>query len=455
MSDTYTSNYNLTKIESGSTGWAGKANGNMDIIDAAIKSTSDSLHDGTILPFINVKDFGAKGDGVTDDSSSINSAITSTNGGTIYFPDGDYKITSPIVISSYGTTILGRARNSTTSSNGTRILNYGTSTHAFTCSTGVNSATIKDLSIIGQTGSSDGIYFDSGSIGHVNLINLYIEVKNNGINVSPGDGVHLYCEAVRIYGGNIPFNFVSGGVVINNITCVNCYAQNATSNSGFKIDKVGNFIGINSSSDNNFYGWEMVDAQCTFIGCTAENNSSKGFYGHGGANYTFVSPYTYSQLMPFEINNANANATFINPRTDGTPSGASINIASSNGDCTLMGRPLLDGGLQGSSQTNFALYTDSNGIYTGKDLSVGVVGKTLKIKEGSNAKMGTVALSSGHVTVSTTALTSSSRIFLQHQTGSSPGFLYVSNRINGTSFDITSSNGSDSSTIAWLLIEGL
>jgi len=40
---------------------------------------------------INVKDFGAKGDGVTDDSISIVSAIEqSEKGSTIFFPEGTY-----------------------------------------------------------------------------------------------------------------------------------------------------------------------------------------------------------------------------------------------------------------------------------------------------------------------------------------------------------------------------
>lgn len=40
MSDTYTTNYGLVKIEAGTTGWADKANGNMDTIDTQIKTIS-------------------------------------------------------------------------------------------------------------------------------------------------------------------------------------------------------------------------------------------------------------------------------------------------------------------------------------------------------------------------------------------------------------------------------
>ena len=40
-------------------------------------------------PIVHVKDFGAKGDGVTDDTDAINRAISSmTNGGTLVFEPG-------------------------------------------------------------------------------------------------------------------------------------------------------------------------------------------------------------------------------------------------------------------------------------------------------------------------------------------------------------------------------
>lgn len=47
---------------------------------------------------VNVKAHGAKGDGTTDDTAAINSAITAawTNDGTVFFPAGNYKVTSTI-----------------------------------------------------------------------------------------------------------------------------------------------------------------------------------------------------------------------------------------------------------------------------------------------------------------------------------------------------------------------
>lgn len=54
-------------------------------------------YEGNLIPagdFVNVLDHGAKGDGTTDDSSAIQSALSSrsANGGIIFFPSGTYKI---------------------------------------------------------------------------------------------------------------------------------------------------------------------------------------------------------------------------------------------------------------------------------------------------------------------------------------------------------------------------
>lgn len=76
------------------------------------------LATGTILPpataatsssMINVKDFGAIGDGVADDTASVNNAISNLplSGGVLYFPSGRYKINNPISISNKDVTIKG------------------------------------------------------------------------------------------------------------------------------------------------------------------------------------------------------------------------------------------------------------------------------------------------------------------------------------------------------------
>jgi hypothetical protein len=60
---------------------------------------------------VNVKDFGAVGDGVADDTAAIQAAVDSlTNGGTVGLPCGTYKVSSAITISTPGIIIAGQNR---------------------------------------------------------------------------------------------------------------------------------------------------------------------------------------------------------------------------------------------------------------------------------------------------------------------------------------------------------
>jgi hypothetical protein len=67
---------------------------------------------------------------------------------------------------------------------------------------------------------------------------------------------------------------------------------------------------------------------------------------------------------------------------------------------------------------------------------------------------GSATLVGGTVTVSDSTVTASSRIFAERQaTGGTPGSLGITARSNGVSFTITSTSGTDTSTVVWLLIE--
>lgn len=48
---------------------------------------------------INVRDFGAVGNGSTDDTAAIQAAVNAANGNTIFCPSGQYRVTAPITAS--------------------------------------------------------------------------------------------------------------------------------------------------------------------------------------------------------------------------------------------------------------------------------------------------------------------------------------------------------------------
>lgn len=79
----------------------------------------------------------------------------------------------------------------------------------------------------------------------------------------------------------------------------------------------------------------------------------------------------------------------------------------------------------------------------------------LSVREtGADARMGLATLTAGSVVVNTTAVTANSRIFLAAQAaGGTPGALRVNARTPGASFTISSSSGTDTSIVAWLIVE--
>ena len=72
------------------------------------------------------------------------------------------------------------------------------------------------------------------------------------------------------------------------------------------------------------------------------------------------------------------------------------------------------------------------------------------------SQSGKVSLYQGGAVVSNTMVASDSLILLTSQAdGGTPGFLRITSIVPGTSFTIMSSSNTDSSTVAWFMIEGL
>lgn len=79
---------------------------------------------------------------------------------------------------------------------------------------------------------------------------------------------------------------------------------------------------------------------------------------------------------------------------------------------------------------------------------------SLSIIAGANAKMGTATLVAGSKVVANTAVTANSVIFITTKTpGGTVGYKYVSAKVAGTSFTITSASGTDTSTMDYIIVE--
>src|SRR5262245_9473702 len=73
-------------------------------------SHGEDGHIKSTLSVNNIKDFGAKGDNITNDTIAIQSAINaavSAGGGIVFFPPGRYITTSTLICSASAVTLLG------------------------------------------------------------------------------------------------------------------------------------------------------------------------------------------------------------------------------------------------------------------------------------------------------------------------------------------------------------
>jgi len=124
---------------------------------------------------VSVKDFGAAGDGITDDTTAIQAAIN-VNGGnvSVYFPTGVYKITSTINLpASSSLKMYGNGFNPQETSNATHgsIVKWSGAANGkmfngyFTNGTLISGLIIQDLRIDGNSIASIGMMIGSSGTG--------------------------------------------------------------------------------------------------------------------------------------------------------------------------------------------------------------------------------------------------------------------------------------------------
>jgi hypothetical protein len=174
---------------------------------------------------VSVKDFGAVGDGTTDDTAAIQAAIDAAQGKPVYAPSGTYKITSTVSMTSYGTNTFRQ---------GCQLIGDGIGKTIF--DNQVSSAPMFNLIASGTAGS----HFSMGAqLSGFNVIRTTTETNQTAIKIITSYMVRL--EQIHINGMtgkgiHIPTilgdNDGSNMVTLNQVRIENC--------SGWGIDAVGN-----------------------------------------------------------------------------------------------------------------------------------------------------------------------------------------------------------------------
>lgn len=219
-----------------------------------------------VLGMANVLDFGAKCDGVTDDTVSIQNALN--YGGRIYVPQGACRFTSQLVLEKAQT--LEGMGYSAGGPAATVLLKDGNFDGLLV---GMNSQ-VKNLEVNAKAGNGgDGIYM----IGGRNVLENVDVVNQGGVGVRIGDKVN----------GNSNLWRINNLVVRNNgshglfISAIGEYNANAGILVGLDArTNGGDGLRIDRAIDNQFFGLH------------AAQNQGYGIYLTGGAyGHSFWMPY--------------------------------------------------------------------------------------------------------------------------------------------------------------------
>lgn len=366
-----------------STGASVSSTNQISYLNGATSSVSRTLT-SKLQDTVSVKDFGATGNGTTDDTAAIQAAVNAA--ARVYFPSGTYKISSAIILHS-GSVLYGSGR--VPSEDGAEIKNTG-SGYSFSIPTSTDDVEISDMWIDSESDSAaQGGIFVGNNFNYEYFSNLYIFLDaGHGVGIDTGSasvntegGINIYAQSVRVDDGSEGFR-VQTNSTINDVTFIDCYSDGATS-IGFDLLGIDDATLINSKVDNDATGYKFFGANGTVIDPTMQANTTQGMVFYS-SDVEVSNPNAYDQLNPFVMGNATNNITLINPVTAATPSGYSVTNASSS-PLQILNTKGLDAGISGQYATMATDQASTTASLGGSALAAGACTSTTATISGATS----------------------------------------------------------------------
>lgn len=251
---------------------------------AGVGATTRSI-EAKMRDLFSVKDYGATGDGVTDDTAAVQAALNYivANGGALHFPAGIYLVSATL------------ACGKITSSKQVRIYGDGGALTQIKATAAVTGAVLKisDLSLMPGY---------SGSVWISDLAIVGAGIATTGFGFKATDMVHSHLERIFVSGCGVGFDMEGG--ISNDLS--ECFAY-------------GNGIGFNihSWASGGFSGHPNIH---NLLNCKAKDNPTWGIQLDGGRMLNVLNA------------DIEGNGTLGNAATGGVRVGANVNAESPSTD---------------------------------------------------------------------------------------------------------------------------
>lgn len=506
---------------------------------------TDEAAAGSVRDWLNVRDFGAIGDNLTDDTAAIQSALAAAPmGGIVYLPAGAYRTNEPLTIPP-AVTLQGTHTNLMTVPNLTDPPCYIKPLATFEgaavielvdAATGGYSTIsaehrILNVMIDGRdlpNGSGiDGLQA-KGNIQNVGLRDFTVrQVSGNGIYCGENEGINPY--SWRLHRVMLDNNRGHGlsVQVMTDLTMIDCQAIGNSAN-GFNIINAANSQAVACRAEwNGNHGYHLTgdwavgtgSGGMLFSGCSTDRNGFNGVLvdavgnaplqfenmltrrdgrngGAGGGGYAGFKvdaatvPVIVGMLTCYPGTDDDGTQTnspqygvrvagsgyvsvasgFLHAATAGWSDGGTntvlrrgLNIAERTGTTAapvnafagptdVAGNLNVGGYLAAASGQSGGVWNIWAGVVNA--LNIGSAGGGVAIKEGGNtARMGVATLAAGTVTVANTSITANTRVVpIRQALGGAAGHLSVTKN-PGVGFTITSSSGTETSSVLYILFE--